>query len=123
MNINSHPIWNNVSKLKKPLHLLRIQLARQIAKAYPRSLFVGITGSVGKTSTTAFCEAVLSQKMKTLASIESLDPNFNIPITLLKVRPNTKKVILEMGIEYKGEMDFYLTLIKPATAIITRIAH
>ncbi len=130
MDIISHPIWDQVTpyktkipSIKKPIHLLRIYLAKQYAKLYPRDLFVGITGSVGKTTTVLACQAVLSQKYKTLATKPNLDPILNIPSTLLKLNPSVKKVILEMGVEYKGEMDFYLSLIKPRTVIFTKIAH
>lgn len=128
MNILNHPIWSQVtpyktkiSSFKKPLHLLRIHLARQYARFYPRSMFIGITGSVGKTSCATACFHVLSQKYNTLVTRVSLDPILNIPITILKIKPAIKKVILEMGVEYKGEMDFYLSLVKPKTAVITKI--
>lgn len=123
MNINAHPVWNKVSPYKKPFHLIRINLARQYAKLFPRGKFIGITGTVGKTTTTQACLNVLSEKYKTIATILSLDPIFNIPITLLKVKPNIQKVILEMGVEYSGEMDFYLSLVKPKTAIVTKISY
>lgn len=121
IDINSHPIWKNIDSAKKPLHLLRIFLAGQYSRLYPRSLFVGITGSVGKTTTAVASYAILAEKYKALVTSVNLDPILNIPITLLKVRPNIKKVILEMGVEYPGEMDFYLTLVRPSTAIVTRI--
>lgn len=123
MNIVNHPIFLKISFLKKPLHLLRIYLARQYAKLYPREMFVGITGSVGKTTAVVAAAAVLSQKYKTLSTKPNLDPVLNIPSTILKLNPRVKKVILEMGIEYKGEMDFYLSLIRPKVAILTRIAY
>lgn len=122
-DISRHPVWNNVSFYKKPAHLARVFLAKKFARFYPDNMFIGITGSVGKTTTKEACMAVLSQKFKTLATRENIDPIFNIPITLLKIRPNIKKVILEMGIEYPGEMEFYLSLVHPATAIVTRIYY
>lgn len=122
MEIQKHPIWNNISPLKKPGHLIRFFLVRKLVKFYPRSAFIGITGSVGKTTTKELCLGVLSRKFKTIASRENIDPIFNIPETILKLRPEIKKVILEMGIEHPGEMDFYLSLVKPATGIITRVS-
>ena len=86
-------------------------------------MFIGVTGSVGKTTTVAACKAVLSQKYKTISTKPNLDPILNIPSTLLKLNPSVKKVLLEMGIEYKGEMDFYLSLVRPKTAVLTRIAY
>lgn len=131
MDITTHPIWNQaapttklkIAPYKKPLHLMRIFLAQQYAKLFPRSLFVGITGSAGKTTTATAAALVLKQKYHVLSTAPSLDPILNIPITILKTKPSIKKVILEMGIEYPGEMDFYLSLVKPATAIVTTIAY
>ena len=130
MDITTHPIWDQVTpyktkipSYKKPVHLLRIYLAKQYARLYPKGMFIGVTGSVGKTSVVTAAFAVLSQKYKTLATKPNLDPVLNIPATLLKLNPSIKKVILEMGVEYKGEMDFYLSLIKPQTVIFTKISY
>lgn len=122
MEIAAHPAWSKISPLKKPAHMARFFLAKNIASLFPRSTFTGITGSVGKTATKESCLSVLSQKYNTIASIANIDPIFNIPATLMKLRPNIKKVILEMGIEYPGEMDFYLSLVRPAVGIITKIS-
>lgn len=130
MNIGSHPIWDQVTPyrtkipfFKKPFHLLKMQIARRYAKLYPQDLFIGVTGSVGKTSCVNACVAVLSQKYKTLSTKPNLDSILNIPETLLKLNPSVKKVILEMGIAYKEEMDFYLSLVKPKTIVITKISN
>lgn len=130
MDIVDHPIWDQVTpyktkipSYKKPLHLLKIYLARQYAKFFPDEIFIGVTGTVGKTTCVEACKAVLSQKYKTLATAANLDPVLNIPSTLLKLNPSIKRVILEMGIEYKGEMDFYLSLVRPKTVVMTKISY
>ncbi len=130
MDIATHPIWNQVTpyntkipRLKKPFHLLKIYLARQFAKLFSPDKFIAVSGSVGKTTCVSAAVAVLSGKFKTASTKPNLDPILNIPSTILKLDPSYKKVILEMGIEYKGEMDFYLSLIKPKTVIITKIAY
>lgn len=130
MNIGNHPIWQQttpyatkVALFKKPFHLGRISLARLAGKILPSSLFIGVTGSVGKSSTVTACMGVLSQKYPVLTTKPNLDPIFNIPITILSYRPKYKKVILEMGIEYPGEMEIYLSLVRPKTAIVTSISY
>lgn len=85
-------------------------------------MFIGVTGSVGKTMTTQAAVAVLSLKYNTLSTTPNLDPFLNIPLTILKIKPKVKKVVLEMGVEYKEEMDYYLSLVKPKVCIITRIS-
>lgn len=128
MDISAHPIWTQVtpyrtriSAFKKPFHLLRYYLAKEYSRFFPDSLFIGVTGSVGKTTCVEAINAILSQKMKVLSTSPNLDPILNIPITLLEIRPYIKKVILEMGIEYKGEMKLLLELVRPKTVVVTRI--
>jgi UDP-N-acetylmuramoyl-tripeptide--D-alanyl-D-alanine ligase len=130
VDIRSHPIWSQVTpyktkipSYKKPFHLLRFKLSRQYAKLFPQTMFVGITGSVGKTTTIKAAALVLEKKFKILTTKTNLDPILNIPETILKIRPSVKKVILEYGIEYPGEMDFYLSIVKPAVAVVTTITY
>lgn len=103
--------------------MIRTYLAKQYAKLFPREMFIGVTGSVGKSSTVAAALAVLSKKYKTLATKPNLDAVLNIPATLLKLNPSIKKVILDMGVLNKGEMDFYLSLVKPKIVILTKISY
>jgi len=83
---------------------------------------IGITGSAGKTTTKDMLASILRGKGRdTISSYKNIDPIFNIPTTILKCCPSTKYLILEMGVEYPGEMDFYLWLAKPDVGIITNI--
>lgn len=82
---------------------------------------IGITGSAGKTTTKEMLHSILSQKYKVVSTIANIDPIYNIPTTILKARPSTQFLILEMGIEFPGEMDFYLWLAKPDVAILTTL--
>lgn len=107
---------------KKPSFSPRIYLARQYAKLYSKDLFIGVTGSVDKTTVIEACFLVLSKKYKTLATDSSLGPVLSIPATFLKLTPQIKKVILDMGVEFKGGMSFYLSLIHPKTVICTRVS-
>lgn len=103
-------------------------IKRRLAKYYLRFLqkffgltVVGVTGSTGKTSTKEMVYSILSQKGEACRSNLNIDPTFNIPTTILKCRPSTKYLILEMGVEFPGEMDFYLWLARPKVGVITNI--
>lgn len=109
--------------IKKPLYFLRIYLAREYARLYPQDLFIGVVGSIGKTVCVQLCKAVLSQKFKTIATKPNLDPIFNISQTIFKLKPSIKKAVFEMGIGYPEAMDFYLSLIRPKTAVFTKIFY
>lgn len=101
---------------------------RRVAKCYLvllQKIFglkvVGITGSTGKTTTKEMTASILSRLGSTAASYANIDPVYNIPTTILRARPWTKYLVLEMGVEYPGEMDFYLWLAKPQVGVITNI--
>ncbi len=82
---------------------------------------IGITGSVGKTSAKDMIAAVLDQAGGTISSYKNIDPVYNIPTTILKCRPKTKYLVLEMGIEFLSEMGFYLWLAQPSIGVVTPI--
>ncbi|NMD01040.1 MAG: hypothetical protein GYA62_15160, partial [Bacteroidales bacterium] len=103
-------------------------IKRRVARLYLKILqsstdikVIGITGSAGKTTTKEVLASILKEDGKTVFSKENIDPIYNIPTTILKTPPSTKYLILEMGVEYLGEMDFYLWLAKPDVGIITNI--
>lgn len=82
---------------------------------------IGITGSAGKTTTKEMLASILKLQGKTIYSPKNIDPIYNIPNIILKTIPGTKYLILEMGVEYPNEMDFYLWLAKPDVGVITNI--
>lgn len=103
-------------------------IKRRMAKYYLwvlQNLFqlkvVAITGSAGKTTTKELVASILGSVGKTKYSFANIDPVYNIPSTILKCTPETKFLVLEMGVEYPGEMDFYTWLAKPDVSIITNI--
>ena len=103
-------------------------IKRKIAKyylAFLRKVFglkvIGITGSAGKTTTKEMLASILKLKTKTVFSYANIDPVYNIPTTILKCFPWTKYMVIEMGVEYPGEMDYYLWLAKPDVGVITNI--
>jgi UDP-N-acetylmuramoyl-tripeptide--D-alanyl-D-alanine ligase len=102
-------------------------IKRRAAKYYLEFLrlfglkVIGITGSAGKTTTTEMLKSILSLHAPTVASRINIDPIYNIPTTILSCTPKTKFLVLEMGIEYLGEMDYYTWLAKPDIGIITNV--
>src|SRR3989338_7182371 len=119
LNLN---VYREVKSWKKPLHLSRTILAKNYLKLLPQIEIIGITGSVGKTLTQNAIFSVLSQKFKVVVGDENLDPTFRIPKTILATKPWHQKMILEYGVEHPGDMDHYLSLVKPKIGVITEIA-
>lgn len=113
--------YQNTVSLKRLYHVTRAKLAKFWANLFPKVDIIGITGSVGKTTTKEAIVKVLGEGFKVVGTVGNLDPIFNIPKTVLNIRPWSQKVVLEMGIEYPGEMDFYLDLVKPKIGVVTRV--
>lgn len=82
---------------------------------------VGITGSVGKTSTKEVVAGVLSKKYCTYKTEGNLNNTIGVPLTILRIRDNMDIAVVEMGINQFGEMSLLTGVAKPDIAIITNI--
>ncbi len=97
---------------------------KQIAAFYRRSLdikVVGITGSVGKTSTKEMIASVLSEKYRVLKTEGNLNNEIGLPLTIFKIREEHQVAVLEMGISEFGEMHRLAEMAQPDICVITNI--
>lgn len=94
---------------------------------YYRSLFtipfVGITGSVGKTSTKEFISSVLSQKYKVHKTGGNFNNELGVPITLFGLEEYHEAAVIEMGISGFGEMTRLAKMVRPDISVITNIGY
>ena len=97
------------------------------AAAYYRSLLsvkiVGITGSVGKTSTKEMVAAVLSEKYKVQKTFKNLNNEVGVPLTLFSIGKEHEAAVVEMGISDFGEMSRLGKMVKPDVMVITNIGQ
>ena len=82
---------------------------------------VGVTGSVGKTTTKDFTASVLSVKYKTLKTEGNHNNEIGFPMTLFELERDTQRAVLEMGMSSRGEISFMTRLAHPKYALITNI--
>jgi UDP-N-acetylmuramoyl-tripeptide--D-alanyl-D-alanine ligase len=82
---------------------------------------VGITGSVGKTTTKELTHAVLSRRFKTLKSEGNYNNEIGLPLTLLSLRPEHEIAVLEMGMYTSGEISLLCDLAQPQIGVVTII--
>jgi UDP-N-acetylmuramoyl-tripeptide--D-alanyl-D-alanine ligase len=89
--------------------------------ANPNLSVIGITGSVGKTSTKELTYAVLRQRYNTLHNKGNLNSEQGLPLTLLELRPEHERAVLEMGMYALGEIHTMATLARPRIGVITNV--
>ncbi|WP_255603551.1 UDP-N-acetylmuramoyl-tripeptide--D-alanyl-D-alanine ligase [Oscillochloris sp. ZM17-4] len=82
---------------------------------------VGITGSVGKTSTKEVVAAVLSRRFRTLKSKRSFNSEATLPTSLLRLTPDHEVAVLEMGMWAPGEIRFLASLARPQIGLVTNV--
>ena len=102
------------------------QALREIAEYYRSTLripIIGITGSVGKTSTKEFIAGVLTQKYRVLKTEGNYNNEIGVPLTLLRIRSEHEIAVVEMGINHFGEMRRLGKMTKPDTCVITNIGE
>lgn len=97
---------------------------QDIAAFYRRELsipIVGVTGSVGKTSTKEFIAAVLGEKYHVLKTRGNYNNELGVPLTLLQIREEHEAAVIEMGINHFGEMRRLSRMAAPDIVVMTNI--
>ncbi|HUP27032.1 MAG TPA: UDP-N-acetylmuramoyl-tripeptide--D-alanyl-D-alanine ligase [Chloroflexia bacterium] len=83
---------------------------------------IGVTGSIGKTSTKEVIAAVLESRFSTLKSPGNLNNEIGLPLTLLQLSASHRKVVLEMGAGYElGELTMLCDIARPEIAVVTNV--
>ncbi|MGN0685810.1 MAG: UDP-N-acetylmuramoyl-tripeptide--D-alanyl-D-alanine ligase [Gemmiger sp.] len=82
---------------------------------------IGVTGSVGKTTTKEFCYAVLSVFGNALKTEGNQNNDIGVPNTLFRLAPETEYAVVEMGMDHAGEIERLTRCVRPSAGIITMI--
>ena len=111
---------------KKPYILVdsTLNAVKDIAKAYREKFdipVVGVSGSVGKTSTKEMLYAVLSQRFKTHKTQGNLNNELGVPLTILSMPEEAQAAVIEMGISDFGEMTRLSRVAQPTICVLTII--
>jgi UDP-N-acetylmuramoyl-tripeptide--D-alanyl-D-alanine ligase len=113
---------------KKPICLLvndAVGALQETAAAWVKQYsptVVGITGSVGKTSTKELTHAVLSARFNTFRSAGNRNSILGLPLTVFDIRPFHQVAVLEMAMYTKGEIARLAELFPPKIGIVTLVA-
>lgn len=82
---------------------------------------VGLTGSVGKTTTKEFIALVLGAKYKTLKTQGNLNNEIGVPQMLFRLDYQTEAAVIEMGMNHFGEIQRLSNAVEPTLSLITNI--
>ena len=94
---------------------------------YYRSLFtipfIGVTGSVGKTSTKELISSVLAQRFNVHKTSGNFNNELGVPLTLFGLEESHEAAVIEMGISGFGEMTRLSKMVRPDISVITNIGY
>jgi UDP-N-acetylmuramoyl-tripeptide--D-alanyl-D-alanine ligase len=82
---------------------------------------IAITGSNGKTTTKEMCAAILSMAAPCLKNTGNLNNQFGLPVTLLRRSASDRSVIVELGMNHRGEIAQLVDIARPTVGIITNV--
>jgi UDP-N-acetylmuramoyl-tripeptide--D-alanyl-D-alanine ligase len=97
---------------------------QQIARYWRRKLdlrVIGITGSVGKSTTKELVAEVLGTRYRTLKSPGNLNNEIGLPLTMLRLSSGYQRAVFEMGFYVPGEIAFLCDIALPQVGIVTNI--
>jgi UDP-N-acetylmuramoyl-tripeptide--D-alanyl-D-alanine ligase len=115
----AHPDQAVVIAVDEPLATLQ-RLSAIHRRRMPAQV-IGITGSVGKTSTKEVAAALLRQRLTTLASGKSYNNEIGVPMTLLRLESRHEVAVVEMGTYGPGEIALLCELARPRFGIVTNV--
>lgn len=103
-----------------------LQALQQLAKYYLNKLdprVIAITGSDGKTTTKDMTAAILAPHTNLVRTQGNFNNEIGVPVTILNMSTNTETLVIEMGMDRPGQLDFLSRLVAPDIAIITMIGE
>lgn len=101
-----------------------LQALGRASRERTRAIIIGVTGSVGKTSTKEALYAALDRNRpgQVHRSVKSYNNHTGVPLSLARMPPNAEFAVLEMGMNNPGEIRGLTSQVRPNVAIITAIA-
>jgi len=103
-----------------------VEALQKIATTWRQKLslrVIGITGSVGKSTTKELTADVLGQRYRTLKNPGNLNNEIGLPLSLLRLTKSYECAVLEMGFYVPGEIALLCRIAKPQVGVITNVSH
>lgn len=129
IDLRKPPAPEAIAELEPP-YILRVEHAlralQQTARLWRQRFdvrVIGITGSVGKSTTKELAADVLSQRYRTVRSPGNLNNEIGLPLSLLKMGAGDERAVLEMGFYVPGEIAELCEIAKPQVGVVTNISQ
>jgi UDP-N-acetylmuramoyl-tripeptide--D-alanyl-D-alanine ligase len=107
-------VTNSLKVLQKIAKLWRTMLSLRV---------IGITGSVGKSTTKELTAEVLGQRYRTIKNPGNLNNEIGLPVSLLKITEGHERAVLEMGFYVPGEIALLCEIAQPQVGVITNVSQ
>lgn len=124
---------NREPDLKKEIHspiillvddcLLALQTAARAWRARLNARIVGITGSVGKSTTKELTAEILGQRYRTIKNPGNLNNEIGLPLSLLRATEAHERIVLEMGFYVPGEIALLCEIAQPHIGLVTNVSQ
>ena len=83
--------------------------------------YIGVTGSVGKTTTRDMVYAALTGKFNAHKNVGNLNNHLGVPLTLFDLKSEHECAVLEMGMSHFGEIEYLVDMVHPEIAVISNV--
>ena len=108
-------------RVPDPLEGLRSIAIAARARLGSQARVIAVTGSAGKTGTTAMLRACLARNGATHAPEKSFNNHWGVPLTLARMPAATQFAVLEIGMNHAGEISPLTRLVRPHIALVTNV--
>lgn len=101
-----------------------VKALQKVAEFYRKTFeipIVGVTGSVGKTTSKEMIALTLSARMKVMKTQGNQNSQIGVPMTIFSLKKSDEAAVVEMGISMPGEMERIAKVVKPTMAVINNI--
>ena len=119
---------NNTEIIGEDINIIEVENTEfalgDIAKYYKSKFdipYIGVTGSVGKTSTRDMIYAAVSSQYKTLKNMKNLNNQFGVPLTLANLDESYECAVIEMGMSGFNEIEYLVNIVNPKIGVISNI--
>ncbi len=101
--------------------LAALQLVAKRAREIWAGSVIGVTGSAGKTTTKDVIAEMLATQMKTAKTVGNLNNQIGVPLSLLRLDPDARVAVIEMGMNHGGEIRELAAIAKPDVGVVTNV--